>query len=107
MVSFSPTAPPRRRRLPGHDVCGVTSAHPADRPGRAARLPTSSRTAILELNRGLGLLLSQPDTRGARAFSSLTDIVLDHLAFPELLEGDALDLRVMKEQVVPLPFDKP
>ena len=51
--------------------------------------------------------LDRFDGCGARALFSLLHLVIHGLTFPETVEGLALDLGVVEEQIVTLPLDKP
>lgn len=46
------------------------------------------------------------DGDGARPFLALSNLVFNYLTFTEFLNGYALKLRVMKEQIVPISFDE-
>jgi hypothetical protein len=56
---------------------------------------------------GSGHWLGHSDGRRTGPFATLPDLVLHRLAFTEFFKGHALDLRVVKEQVVPSTFDEP
>src|SRR5206468_3348864 len=53
------------------------------------------------------LRFRQTDGCGAGAFAALADGIFDGLPLTKFFEGNPLNFRVMKEQVVPLTFHKP
>jgi len=58
---------------------------------------------LAELRRSHG----NSDGSGARPFAALPNLILHHLTFIEFFEGRFFDLRMMEEQVVPIPLDEP